>query len=981
MVIEEDDIIHVILHPKPPAPAPGSVAAGGRIVVDRWKNALVVLPDILVSPTRVTDSLGCQRRGVLGELVNEGGTSRPALMGQVRVVSLKVVWCECVELAHSSKRLTPVPACRGTCGVQLKHALFEQAMLAGNFRGQFLADTALQVVRQPSTMQVRAGARHHTPMPSRADTCRPLLCVRGRRVVYGTGLQSLYAIGAGEDEALGQLRDVIPSLQRWASQFVSSNDRVPGERHTIEIGEGGRLFAQLQVKHTEATEDSVWSPMWGIKGQLDAVVTAKAPVRNGTSEQPPEAYLRAHPKLARRVANAGAAMPRGGRAGGGVLRSVMPLELKTGKRHMSHFAQVSGVCGYTTLPVRASWFRSLTHCHVALTCSPTLRSRASPCGAQVSMYSLLMADRYGDVSQLPMPLPDPRLRKAGLARSQTTPVRGASRDSATSLHEDVAGLLVYMRKDSTEMSGVRAKWDDLRHLLIIRNAIAKGLQRFNQFVAATEGPATATATGGGSGAGAGGHEPRLALPPMLGDRRTCSSCFKFRACTLYHAALEGGTAQSSGLGSLFTNAVSHLSAACIAYVATPPALPLPAMRCGASQPLPSGCTRYFRKWDRLLTAESGGSLAADAAMWTTDARERMQSGRCASDLRLVGVERENSLGQAAAADATAGGGDPKAATGGAAFTAVSGSETRFRYTFELPEAMRAEIPPTLATTASPSQASPGIPRAKSSDSLRELSLGVGDWVVVSQQGGAVAVMRGSVVDVTDTQLVVRAVQPPSRLMSKRVSKPSAVASGAGATGVDIEDMVPARDPLPTSSAGGTVAALAHVVWRVDRAELQTANRQMRMNLVNMLAGPTVQWDDGLDPPDPPTDDAQDGSEAGGGGRGGEAQQARQKAQSAPTFGDVKRKVLVVDLAPPRVVEGPCMPWEPEVVAAVAKSAVHNEAARVAGRRVFVRRENPWLEPGDPQTLARLKAEFATLNSDQVCVVGPSIVSWLVATGR
>ena len=343
----------------------------------------------------------------------------------------------------------------------------------------------------------------------------------------------------------------------------------------------------------------------------------------------------------------------------------------------------------------------------------------------------------------------------------------------------------------------------------------------------------------------------------------------------------------------------------------------------------------------------------------------MQSGKCASDLHLIRVERETSLGvadPASGADGVAGGGGAVVVEG---FTAVSGSETRFRYTFELPAAMRAPVAPTQATTASPSQASPGIPRAKATDSLRELSLSVGDWVVVSQQGGAVAVMRGSVCEVTDTQIVVRAVQPPSRLMSKRVSPAATGAVAAAGVGGDIEDMVPAKKSSP-GAASGAVAALAHVVWRVDRAELQTANRQMRMNLVNMLVGPTVQWDDGLDPPEPLPTEAQDAGMTGE--RGGGGQQARRKAQSAPAFGDVKRKVLVVDLAPPRVMEGPCMPWEPEVVAAVAKSAVHNEASR-AGRRVFVRRENPWLAPGDASTLARLEAEFATLNSDQVRVSG------------
>ena len=43
----------------------------------------------------------------------------------------------------------------------------------------------------------------------------------------------------------------------------------------------------------------------------------------------------------------------------------------------------------------------------------------------------------------------------------------------------------------------------------------------------------------------------LQLPPMLLSEDTCRRCFANKTCALYHIAVDGGSAQSSGMDSKF----------------------------------------------------------------------------------------------------------------------------------------------------------------------------------------------------------------------------------------------------------------------------------------------------------------------------------------------------------------------------------------------------------------------------------------------
>ena len=57
------------------------------------ENGLLVLhPDMLISPTRIADAIGCVRRGVISERGKSlGGFSKPAVLGNLRHSFIEVM--------------------------------------------------------------------------------------------------------------------------------------------------------------------------------------------------------------------------------------------------------------------------------------------------------------------------------------------------------------------------------------------------------------------------------------------------------------------------------------------------------------------------------------------------------------------------------------------------------------------------------------------------------------------------------------------------------------------------------------------------------------------------------------------------------------------------------------------------------------------------------------------------------------------------
>eukprot|EP00850_Spirogloea_muscicola_P015616 SM000121S26013 [mRNA] locus=s121:324911:332644:+ [translate_table: standard] len=147
-----------------------------------------------------------------------------------------------------------------------------------------------------------------------------------------------------------------------------------------------------------------------------------------------------------------------------------------------------------------------------------------------------------------------------------------------------AGLLYHMHVDV--MQGVTPQRADLVGLVMRRNEMASQL-----------------------------HDASLSqlLPPMLKNLHVCSGCSHLDVCTAYHKTLEGGTAETSGLGRLFEERTGHLS---------------------------SADAVFLRHWDQLIDLECQASQAEYISRETPD-----DQGNCCDFMVLISTPSSHSKGR------------------------------------------------------------------------------------------------------------------------------------------------------------------------------------------------------------------------------------------------------------------------------------------------------------------------------------------------
>lgn len=294
------------------------VLASLHVVVDNASGKLLVVqPDILVSPTKVADTVLCARKAALqSRLASDASKSKPAVLGN------------------------------------LKHELFETSLLA-----------AAAAAKSTGAPQRRAGAslvadRHgESPAGSAASAWQGDGVRRGSVLLTSqymaklvdsivvSQLEALYGAGLDEDAARRELLSVSGPILDWHRAFLAERNGGSavrggpaaqngfGNANTggiASMGSDGTPASRITVARVLATEDDVWCPVLGLKGIMDATV---------------EAVVQPLGRAARGSrAGVGAGLPAvlGSGVGRGPL--VMPVEVKTGKRigdaNSGHRAQV-----------------------------------------------------------------------------------------------------------------------------------------------------------------------------------------------------------------------------------------------------------------------------------------------------------------------------------------------------------------------------------------------------------------------------------------------------------------------------------------------------------------------------------------------------------------------------------------------------------------------------------------------------------------
>ncbi len=264
----------------------------------------------------------------------------------------------------------------------------------------------------------------------------------------------------------------------WAPPHAAHHPQQP---HNPPGGGTHDTTPQIHIAAVLDVEESVWAPTYGLKGQVDATLLVQL---------------------------AGEGSP-GGPQGG---TRLMPLELKSGRPHVSHNAQV--LLYFLLLAERYNgvvtsgllWYTSQQQPHVV---------RHKP--AEVSYFS------SGIIVVVVVLLPHTLV----LVYLSTSLTQYKTRHAHNRLPPP--------QPPTTTIT------------TIINTQISALMQQRNRLAAALAHPHT--------------------LPPMLREEHRCRRCFQLSHCTLLHKALEGGSSATAGMGGVFEERVGHLDGASAAWLA------------------------------------------------------------------------------------------------------------------------------------------------------------------------------------------------------------------------------------------------------------------------------------------------------------------------------------------------------------------------------------------------------------------------------
>eukprot|EP00743_Colponemidia_sp_Colp-15_P012283 GILK01013922.1.p1 GENE.GILK01013922.1~~GILK01013922.1.p1 ORF type:complete len:1022 (+),score=198.66 GILK01013922.1:3-3068(+) len=151
------------------------------------------------------------------------------------------------------------------------------------------------------------------------------------------------------------------------------------------------------------------------------------------------------------------------------------------------------------------------------------------------------------------------------------------------------GLLLYIK--NSRMNRVTSSRGEIASLIQRRNEIASSLHHMT--------------------VGFNVSSVHMRLPPMLRQRSECERCYMLDSCSTYHASVEHGNGQTSGLDKIFDDRVGHLS---------------------------RRHKQYFRHWEHLISLEGSDLNRYRKEIWNMDPIVREGLGRCISRLNLISVE-------------------------------------------------------------------------------------------------------------------------------------------------------------------------------------------------------------------------------------------------------------------------------------------------------------------------------------------------------
>eukprot|EP00803_Ostreobium_quekettii_P011157 evm.model.scf_33.7 EVM.evm.TU.scf_33.7 scf_33:139269-152615(+) len=319
--------------------------------------------------------------------------------------------------------------------------------------------------------------------------------------------RELFEVGLDEQMSFEALTRHIPSILGWLQTYVGSWPKAcamakPANGPTQE---GTKI---ISIHNVEDTEESIWAPAYGLKGQIDATLrirvsnkstcchTSARSLHNGSIEA--NNHEKAWSSLNIRPSSFGNP-PTGHR---GPSASIPSSGSSLGvheclERPFGCFVSESSQCagqdaGGVSNGKKFQKGEAGTAAETGIIAPLEFKTGKAffAHAAQVALYLLLLSERYKTTVNL--------------------------------------GFLWYVNQPT--MEGVQHVPSEIASIIQQRNALVHHLA-----------------------------QKEVKLPDMLGNERICSKCPQNRECSVLHKAIDGGSLTSSGMGPLFEQFTSHVS--------------------------------------------------------------------------------------------------------------------------------------------------------------------------------------------------------------------------------------------------------------------------------------------------------------------------------------------------------------------------------------------------------------------------------------
>ena len=230
------DVFHIVFL-KPTGDKLTDLDISQYVKVTDTEFLFVIHPDTLVTPSTLSESISCSRRGVLNSRSKIRGTSRDAVLGNIKhefIEKYSDLAVEFIKLLDS----------------------FDSTNIEENILSRIKIQEIIEEVK----------SRH---------------------------LESMLVVNIGDQEIINILNGLVPKVARWIHDFTSDCLKTCGDKKISGmvrqvVYHKANLQTDYDIDELSGIEENLWCPIMGVKGQVDLVVSARSSNDDSTQNMPIE---------------------------------------------------------------------------------------------------------------------------------------------------------------------------------------------------------------------------------------------------------------------------------------------------------------------------------------------------------------------------------------------------------------------------------------------------------------------------------------------------------------------------------------------------------------------------------------------------------------------------------------------------------------------------------------------------------------------